>query len=165
MTLSVTPALITRQRQNLGRTRSRGVEIDGEARISPTVFLSAGYQFVDATVRQFPANTALEGLLIPQVPRHQFTVQGRYSDPSIITVALQARAIGEQFDDDQNQLALDRFFTVDAFASRRLGKGVEVFAAAENLFDQKYAVGRTPVRTLGAPLLARFGVRFKLGGR
>src|SRR5262249_58168537 len=33
VTLSVTPALITRQRQNLGRTRSRGVEVETSARV------------------------------------------------------------------------------------------------------------------------------------
>ena len=34
VTLSITPALITRQRQNLGRTRSRGVDIEAEARVT-----------------------------------------------------------------------------------------------------------------------------------
>jgi hypothetical protein len=43
--------------------------------------------------------------------------------------------------------------------------GVELFAAAENLFNQRYDIGRTPVRTLGPPLLARFGVRLRLGAR
>jgi len=75
VTLTVTPALITRQRQNLGRTRSRGVDIEVEARVSDTLSFSGGYQFIDATVLQFPANTSLEGLLIPQVPRHLLTFQ------------------------------------------------------------------------------------------
>jgi outer membrane receptor protein involved in Fe transport len=60
VTLSVTPALIIRQRQNLGRTRSRGLEMEAEARVSSTVVISGGYQFLDATVLKFPA-TLLEG--------------------------------------------------------------------------------------------------------
>ena len=165
VTLAVTPALITRQRQNLGRTRSRGIEIEADARISSTFSLSGGYQFVDASVLRFPANTLLEGLLIPQVARHQLTFQARYSNPSVLTLAFQGRAVGAQFDDDQNLLELDRFFALDALASRRLGHGVEVFAAAENVFNQRFDIGRTPVRTLGPPILARLGIRVNLGRR
>jgi outer membrane receptor protein involved in Fe transport len=165
VTLSFTPELITRQRQNLGRTRSRGVEVEAEAAITDTFKVSGGYLFADARVLEFPANTLLEGLWLPQVPRHQFTFQARYSNPRRITVGLQGRASGIQFDDDQNIFKLDRYFTLDGFVSRPIGRGVELFAAAENLFDHQYDIGRTPVRTVGPPLLARFGVRLRLGNR
>lgn len=165
VTLRVAPDLITRQRQNLGRTRSRGVEIETEARITGTLSLSGGYQFADATVLRFPANVLLEGLLIPQVPRHQLTFQARYANPQLATLAVQGRAVGAQFDDDQNRFRLDRFFTLDAFASRKVANGVELFAAAENLLNQRYDIGRTPVRTIGPPLLARFGIRLRSGSR
>jgi outer membrane receptor protein involved in Fe transport len=165
VTLAVTPALITRQRQNLGRTRSQGFEIDGEAKITSVFSITGGYQFVDASVLDFPANTSLEGLRIPQVPRHQFTFQTRYSNPRIVILGIQARAVSSQFDDDQNQFRLASYFTLDALASRPIGHGVELFAAVENLFNQRYAVGRTPVETLGPPILARFGVRLRIGPR
>jgi hypothetical protein len=42
---------------------------------------------------------------------------------------------------------------------------VELFAAAENIFNQRYTVGRTPVETLGPPLLARIGIRLTLPAR
>ena len=165
VTLSVTPTLITRQRQNLGRTRSRGVELEAEARLSDDWAITGGYLFADAEMLEFPANRSLEGLLIPQVPRHQLTFQARYANPSFLTVGLQGRAIGAQFDDDQNRLELERFFVLDALVSRPLGRGVEVFAAFENLFDEEYSIGRTPVRTVGPPLLARIGIRVRLGAR
>src|SRR5262245_25592256 len=165
VTLSVTPALITRQRQNLGRTRSRGFEVEADARVTNTVSLSGGYQFLDATVTRFPANTSLEGLWLPQVPRHVFTFQARYSNPRILTFALQGRTSGKQFDDDQNLLPLAAYFTLDAFASRSVGRGVELFAAFENLTGQRYEIGKTPVTTLGPPFLARAGIRFRLGSR
>ncbi len=164
VTLSVTPALITRQRQNLGRTRSRGIEVETEARLSRYWTISAGYLFADATVLEFPANTTLEGLRIPQVPKHQATFQVRYTDPKWFTLGVQARAGGEQFDDDQNRFPLGRYFTLDAIASRRLNRNFAVFVAAENLFDQRYLIGRTPVTTIGPPLLIRGGIRFRLRG-
>jgi outer membrane receptor protein involved in Fe transport len=165
VTLSSTPALITRQRQNLGRTRSRGVEVEAEARVSSTLTLSAGYQFLDSTVVRFPANTSLEGLMIPQVPQHLFTFQARYSNPRLLTFAFQGRASSTQFDDDQNLFPLDPYFTLDALASRTLGRGFEVFAAFENLTGQRYDIGRTPIRTIGPPVLARVGLKFRVGAR
>ncbi len=155
--------IIIRERQNIARTRSRGVEIEADARLSESVHVSCGYEFVDATVLKFPSIFTLEGLLIPQVPRHQFTFQARYANPSRVTVAIQGRAVGAQFDDDQNLFRLARFFTMDAFASRRLTRGLDVFAAFENLLNQRYEVGRTPTRTLGPPILARIGIRVRLG--
>jgi outer membrane receptor protein involved in Fe transport len=165
VTLIFTPELITRQRQNLGRTRSRGIEVEAEAAVTDTFTVSGGYLFADATVLEFPANTLLEGLWLPQVPRHQFTFQARYTNPRRIILGIQGRAIGAQFDDDQNRFRLDRYFTLDGFVSRPVGRGVELFAAAENLFDKEYDVGRTPLRTVGPPLLARFGVRLRLGSK
>jgi outer membrane receptor protein involved in Fe transport len=165
ITLSVTPDLITRQRQNLGRTRSRGVEIESEARITSTISLNAGYLLANATVLRFPANRTLEGLLIPQVARHQFTFQARYANPSILTFALQGRAIGAQFDDDQNQLKLDKYFVLDALASRRLNNHFDVFLAVENVFNQRYDIGRTNVTTIGPPTLARAGFRLNFGAK
>lgn len=160
VTLQTTPALITRQRRNLGRTRSRGVELETEARLNKFWNLSAGYLFDDATVARFPANTGIEGLMIPQVPRHQFTFQTRYANPSILTVGFQGRASSAQFDDDQNLFRLGSYFTVDLFLWRRVAPGLEAFVAVENLFGQRYESGKTPLITLGPPTLVRAGFRF-----
>lgn len=164
VTLTVTPALITRQRQNLGRTRSRGIEIETEARLSRHWTISGGYLLADATVLEFLANIALEGLRVPQVPKHQATFQARYANPSWVTAGVQARAGGQQFDDDQNRFPLGRYFTIDAIVSRRLRSDTDVFVAAENLLNQRYLVGRTPITTLGPPALVRAGIRFRLRG-
>lgn len=165
VTLRVAPGLITRQRQNLGRTRARGLEAEAEARLAENFSVSAGYSLTDATVLRFPANAAIEGLLIPQIPRHNFTFQTRYSNPSVVTLGLQGRASSAQFDDDQNRFRLDPYFTLDALASRRLTRNAEIFAAAENLLNQRYDTGRTPVRTLGPPILFRLGLRLRLGAQ
>ena len=40
---------------------------------------------------------------------------------------------------------------------------LEFFAAAENVFNRRYEVGRSGVTTIGAPRLIRAGVRLSLG--
>jgi outer membrane receptor protein involved in Fe transport len=159
VTLSSTPALITRQRQNLGRTRSRGFELDGVAHLSSHGQVSAGYAYTDATVLQFPANTALRGLSIPQVPRNQFTVEARYWNAEKIMLSTQGRFVGNQFDDDQNKFPLGRYFALDLLAAYPLPHGFSVFAAVENLLNERYMVARTPTPNLGPPTLFRIGLR------
>ena len=165
VTLSVSPDLIVRRRVNLGRTRSRGVEVEADARITSSIVISGGYLFADATVLEFPANRELEGLWLPQVPHHQLTFQARYINPSKMIIGFQGRFAGLQFDDDQNRFELERFFTLDALASRPVARGVEVFAAFENIFNERYSIGRTPVRTVGPPFLARIGIRIDIGAK
>jgi outer membrane receptor protein involved in Fe transport len=158
VTLAIQPGLITRQRQNLGKTRSRGVEAEATARAGRWA-LSGGYLYTDAEVESAPAEPALEGLRLPQVPRHQVSGQIRFDDPRLASASLQARWSDGQFDDDLNQLRLGSFTTVDALVSRNLSHGISVFAAAENLLDERFDIGRTPVRTVGPPRMVRIGIR------
>jgi outer membrane receptor protein involved in Fe transport len=95
------------------------------------------------------------------VPEHQASLQLRFFDSEIGTLGLQARWTGDQFDDDRNQLPLESFATLDALLSRPVGRGLEVFVAAENLLNEGYEIGRTPVRTLGPSRSVRVGVRFE----
>lgn len=160
VTLTVTPALITRQRQNLGRTRSLGVESGAEWHASH-LSLAAQYQFVDATVTSFAANPALVGLEVPQVAPHQFTFSSQYALSSGWLVALQGRASARQFDDDLNLFPLDSYFQLDAYLSKRLRPGIDAFVAIENLTNSRMMVARTPIVNLGPPIFARGGIKLR----
>ena len=165
VTLTTTPTLITRRRENLGRINAPGVELGVTASVVRDFTISCGYQFVDSKVSSFPANTALVGLWVAQVPHNSFTFQARYSNPRIFTVAVTGRAIGNAFDDDQNQFPLGSFFVWDAMVSRGVGAGVEIYAAAENLLNATYYTAATPVMQLGLPIAARVGVRVEFPKR
>jgi outer membrane receptor protein involved in Fe transport len=164
VTLEATPTLITRQRENLGRIRSRGVELDLESRLGRSWKLSAGYLFVDSAVTAARAAPELVGLRTPQVARHQGSFELSFEDPRIVRAALQARWLGRQFEDDQNRLPLDPSLAVDVFLSRAVIAGLDAFVAAENVFDERSDVGRTPVRTIGPPRALRAGLRLRLPG-
>ena len=166
VTLTITPSLITRQRENLGRTRAPGFEIDAATHLTNRLQLSGGYQYVDAVVTSFPGQTpSLVGLWIAQVPHNVLTFQARYTNLSRISVSMSGRMAGMQFDDDLNQHLLGRYFVIDAMASREFAHGVEIFAAVENLFNEQYATAATPVPQLGLPIAARFGLHFQFPRR
>lgn len=151
VTISQTPALITRQRRNLGRTWSRGIEFDAEWRLSPDLRASAGALFVDATVREGD----LRGKRVPQVPRLQATAQFQWK-----TVGVQARWSAMQFDDDRNELPLEGYFVADVFASHPIARSLDITFAVENILDEDVEVSATPVVTLGQPRAWRIGLRY-----
>jgi hypothetical protein len=67
--------------------------------------------------------------------------------------------VSRQFDDDQNTLPLEKFFTIDAEASRAVSERVRLFVAFQNLNGNRYEISSTPVFTVGPPVLVRGGVR------
>ena len=103
-------------------------------------------------------STVLRGLRVPQVPRNQFNFQVTYANEKWL-VGTQGRFVGKVFDDDQNTLPLERFFTLDAEASRAVSERVRLFVAFQNLTGSRYQISSTPVFTLGPPVLVRLGIR------
>jgi len=159
VTLSTTPALITRERQNLGRARSLGTELDAVLHVTSAIEFSSGYQFVHAYVAE--SNTTLTGKLVPEVPKHQLSWEARYWEPRRIMLSLEGRYSSSQWDDDLNTLFLGRYYVMDVFAGRQFAPGLVAYVAAENVLNQRYAFQISPpVEQLGAPFLARIGIRY-----
>ena len=161
VTLSTTPQLIVRMRENLGRIQAPGLQAGINYTVTNRIWLSCAYQFIDSTVVSFPANPALVGNQVPLVPKNELVFQGTWAAPQKIFVAIQGRTASNEFDDDQNLLPLGAYFVLSATVSRPLPKGFDVFFQGENLTNSQYDIGRTPVVTLGQPILARIGVRWQ----
>jgi outer membrane receptor protein involved in Fe transport len=164
VTLSSTPTLITRERENLGRIRSLGAELDGIVHVSNSIQISAGYQFTHAYVVN--STQSLVGKLVPEVPKQQLTWEARYWNPTRIMLSIEGRFASSQFDDDLNTLVLGRYYVMDLFAGRQFRGGFVAYAAVENLLNQRYAVAiASPVQNLGPPILARIGLRYDFPAR
>jgi iron complex outermembrane receptor protein len=154
------------QRQNLGRTRIWGIQTDVEYRINQTLRLGGAYIYNIARVRENPANPALVGLYLPQVPTHRGAFQFLYSDPRFVTIAFDLQASGAQFDDDLNTSSrvLPKYALVNLSVSRRIGRNLEVFAAVQNMLDTEYFVGSLPT-LIGAPRMVSGGLKIHFQGR
>jgi outer membrane receptor protein involved in Fe transport len=160
VTVSSTHQLITRVRQNVGETRSCGFQAGTDLQLTSAVQLSATYQYTQSTVVSYLGNPALVGNWVPLVPRNEFVFQGTWSAPKRFFVAVQGRTAGNEFDDDQNLLPLGGYFVLSATVSYPLPKGFDLFFQGENLTNNEYEIGRTPVTTLGQPILVRGGFRW-----
>lgn len=150
VTLSQTPELITRQRQNLGRTRSAGAELDAEWRFGDWR-TSAGLLAVDARVR----DGELRGKRVPGVARYQVTAQAAWK-----RVGTQLRWSSSQFDDDLNELPLDGYLTADLTATHPITPAFDLTFGVENVTNEEIEASATPVVTIGQPRAWRIGVRY-----
>jgi iron complex outermembrane recepter protein len=162
--VTITPPNLI-QRQNLGRTRIWGVQTDVDYRIGRTLRIGGAYIYDVAKVVENPANPALVGLRLAQVPTHRGAFQLQYSDPRIATIAFDLQISGEQFDDDLNTSSrvLPKYSLGNLSVARELGRGLEVFAAVQNMFDEEYFVGSLPT-LVGPPRLFSVGFRVRFQG-
>jgi outer membrane receptor protein involved in Fe transport len=160
VTVNPTSSPILLVRENLGQIESRGLAVDFELAPRNWLTVDGGYQYAHATV----SRGALDrGNWIPEVARNMASLNLRASRPKLGALSLQSRLSGRQFDDDANAYLLHGYFRLDAYASHTIGKRLELFAAAENLFDRQIEVSKTPTTTLAAPRTARFGFQIHLG--
>ena len=178
---NVTLNATTAQKQNLGKTRVRGVQTDVEYRIGTAWRVAGAYMRDDAKVIDGGVVPALVGKFLQQVPKHRGSFQLSYSDAKVATVALSVLVAGLQFNDDLNvQLipaptlaslgydpvpaGLPGYAVVDFTVARDLGHGIQAFLGVQNLFDKVYFVQTNP-STIGTPRLINGGVRVRLVGR
>ncbi|HET7217197.1 MAG TPA: TonB-dependent receptor [Vicinamibacterales bacterium] len=162
VTLSSTPAQITRERQNTDEVGASGVELEGDIRPHPRVTLSLFGAFTSSHFNETPKQPAIEGNRVPQVPRYHVGAGVIADTPRVATFSAQARFVGAQFEDDLNELVLEEYVVVDASATRPITRALHLFVGVENLFDVEYDVARTPVRGIGWPRTVRAGVRLFL---
>ena len=104
VTVSVSPELILRQRQNLGSGTIKGVEAEAVRRLTSRWALRASYLYSQAVVDE-------TGRLFAQVPRHQGLVGLEYLGP--IQFRVEGRFLSQQYEDDLNQLPLAGYGVLD----------------------------------------------------
>jgi outer membrane receptor protein involved in Fe transport len=150
-----------RQRLNLERIRVNGIELAAAWRPAPALTLEAAMLFNDATVRSAPISRVLEGKQLAQVPRSSATLSAAWRGPSGLTFSGRARALGRQFEDDENQLVLGAALVADTTVSVPAGRRAEIFLSVENASDTRIETGRGAdgVVNVAGPRAWRAGLR------
>ncbi len=151
VTRSATPSLITRQRDNAGAARVRGLEGSAEWQRGPwRVDLS--YLLADSRFAS--------GLRIPQVPHHQGNVTLTWQrGGSLWSGGLRASSL--QFEDDLNRFPLAGFAVWHVTGRQRLVGPLSAAFTVENAFNREIIAGFTPAPLLGTPRLVRAGIRWQ----
>jgi outer membrane receptor protein involved in Fe transport len=149
-----------RERQNLGKVRARGVEIEQHWRLQPHWRLELFGTLLESEVMENPANPAFVGNTSQHVPEEAGTLSLAYENPRLHAVA-RASYVGDRWHDANNELLLEDRLLVDLSFSRPIGAHWTPFVGITNLFDEEYVIAEgTDGPELGAPLMYHAGVRF-----
>ena len=111
------------------------------------------------------ADTApqLNGKRPAQTPELTVVGQVRWSPVQLLTLSADLRFETARYEDDLNTRRLAPATSLDARAGWQLGKGLEVYLAADNVTNAKIAVAQSADGTTGygAPRLVRVGLSLR----
>ncbi len=150
-----------RQRLNLDRTRTQGVEFSATWNVTTAFSFHTAALFNEATVRRATVAPALVGKQVAQVPRRSATLGATWRAPQQLTFTSRMRGIGRQFEDDENNLILGEVVVADLGVTRPLTHHLTLFLTLENLTAARVETGRSAdgVVNVGTPRLLLGGVR------
>ncbi len=152
---------VLRQRRNAGTIEATGVEIDGRLDLTDVLSLRAAAAFTDAEMDGGPAAPQLTGLRPAQAPRWSAVAGLDWRATDRLSLAADLRWESDRFDDDLNSRVLKGALTADVRADWALRPGVDLYLAADNLFDAEVEVSETGdgVAGYGPPRMLRLGLR------
>ena len=114
-----TGATITRERQNAGDTRSKGLELDAEVRPGAGARIRASLAVTSATFLD-SLEPVLIGNDLPQVPGAAFSLWVDVPMPRSLVASAVLRTVSTQFDDDRNTFELASATQLDLRLSGRI---------------------------------------------
>jgi outer membrane receptor protein involved in Fe transport len=161
--------------QNVGSTRRQGIEAEATLK-SNKIQISASYTFLDARfldALQVGSNSPfadangniqiLPGNQIPAIPRNVFKARLDYSVTDAFKVGGDALFVGSQYfvGDESNQFAkLPGYAVFNLHASYQIDKNFQIYARADNIFDNRYASYGTFFETDAVPNFTAGGAAF-----
>ncbi|MDX2120723.1 MAG: TonB-dependent receptor [Gemmatimonadota bacterium] len=155
---------------NIDKTRREGVELAAQLFLDGGHSLYANYAYTRATYQSEAEifsiredfggeNEVVAGDEMPLVPNHQFKLGASVQLPSGFFAGADGRYIGSQWlrgDEANEEPKLDGYFVTDARLGWR-GKGWEIVAVGNNIFQKKYAAfGTFNVNQGAGDVLERF---------
>jgi outer membrane receptor protein involved in Fe transport len=158
---TLAPGAAGRQRLNLDRIRTQGVELSAKWRPSERLTLAGSFLANDATVKAAAVAPALVGRRLAEVPKYAATLFATVRAPGDILVTPRVRWSDRQFDDDENTLRLAAVVTLDLGLSRALNRYFELFLNLQNVTNARIETARTAdgVVSTGTPRLLFGGLR------
>lgn len=133
---------VYRQRGNLDAIRSRGIELDGEARHGAWR-LGVSAALIDARVRADGTAASLDGRRPAQTPLAQASGSIGWDPGDGREASLTLRHSGRQFEDDQNRRRLASATTLDATARWPVASSLTIELRGENVTNARIEAGIT----------------------
>ncbi|MCU4121812.1 catecholate siderophore receptor Fiu [Variovorax sp. N23] len=150
-----------------GKKRVQGIELGLSGAITPNWGASAGFTTMNTRVASGPTVLADGGTALAYTPKNAFTSWTTYRLPFGLTIGAGARFNGKLLRGSDGAVgtpaSVDSYWVVDAMASYRISKNVDLQFNVYNVFDKEYvaAINKSGYRyTPGAPRTARITANF-----
>ena len=145
----VPPGGVLRQRANIDRISTDGLEASVHIDVSDRLALTTRYQYADAEITAFDANPDLVGRRPVQTPKHSLTAGLDYTADKL-SGGMTVRYQSGQYDDDLNTRRLPDVTLLDTHIAYQVTDQVRLFVNAHNLFDKQViaALSSTGLETL-----------------
>jgi iron complex outermembrane receptor protein len=147
--------------QNIGRTRTNGIEVVAEKHdLLPRFDLSGSITIADPKTVSDPVFPAAEGKLIPQVPRRKATIVATWRPDDRLSLTAAARYSSRMFGTIDNSdivghtyQGFEGYFVADVRVLYKLSQHWSIAAGVENFTDKRYFLFHPfPGRTFTAEL-------------
>lgn len=151
------------QRYQIGKVRTRGVELEAKAAVNERLNLTLAYSYVDSEILEdgLPAATTTKGNRFQFIPAHTASAWVDYTIPGNgtfgdLTLGLGARFVGSRYADNANTVKIDPYTVFDAALNYQLTENASLAINVTNLFDKEYI---SHVETWSAPDTLFYGDR------
>ena len=134
--------------KQMGETRSRGIELQGQANINENVSLVSSYAYIHTEVLTSLDSSLVGNAVYRAPPTHQASLWGKYefNDGTFngLGLGLGLRYIGTSWGDEANSFKVPAVALIDAAVSYDFGKknpdwkGLSLQINAKNLADKRY---------------------------
>jgi len=178
----ITGADAARTRENLGRARIRGYQVDGRydfdwldwsgwSQYHPHLSLMANYLRSEATLTSSPPDPTLVGRRLALVPWDTLSVGIRYGDSMLGNFWVQEQFQGKQWEDSDNMDLQPQYWLTNVSWSRTLPRfskapwmeASTAFVKIQNLMNRQYVIdlgGDIP--KIGTPIMVMGGLTVPL---
>ena len=140
--------------QNIGEARAQGIEASAKVQLvrdQPWIkSLDVQMQYTQTSTRNLTDDA---GTRLPRWPLNQWSATLSYQPIEALRANLEARFVGQRFNDTNNQDSLPHFYVWNASFSYDINKTVQIYGRADNIFNRKYE----EVLFFGTPVRSVFG--------
>ncbi|HEX6948693.1 MAG TPA: TonB-dependent receptor [Nitrospira sp.] len=139
---------------NIGQARAEGVEGSAKVKLlqdQPWIkSLDVQFQYTHTSTRN---ETNGGDTRLPQWPLNQWSAVLSYQPIEALRANLEARFVGQRFNDTSNADVLPHFYVWNASFTYDVNKTIQVYGRADNIFNRKYE----EVLFFGTPIRSVFG--------
>jgi iron complex outermembrane receptor protein len=162
-TTTISDSLKIQRKENLGRSRTNGIETGLKVQASSFLQLFGNYTWTEATVLENSVNPLSEGKLVTLVPEHVANF-GFQFEAGWLMARMGCQYVSKRYSADDNSDTVngvygsrDPYFTSDARLAIRPADHICFIFTANNLFDRDYYdYYRAPGRSLGGEVQLNF---------